>query len=157
MVLQNSARQNKAALMASSSAGDNGSEEPATANAEQSAGEARCIENAGSTTSTSPARTTTVSIHRRQNDGGSTDADDAARRLIPWVRYSDLYEANIVRSWTQLSRMIDTESFPVGKMLSPNVRAWRLDEVEAWLAHRPASRKVPPPATKPRGRDRTAS
>jgi hypothetical protein len=148
-MLQNSARQNKAALMASSSApGDNGSEEPATANAKQSASEARCIESAGSTTSTSPART---------DDRGSTDADDAARRLIPWVRYSDLYEANIVRSWTQLSRMIDTEDFPIGKMLSPNVRAWRLDEVEAWLAHRPTSRKVPPPATKTRGRDGAAS
>jgi hypothetical protein len=147
MVIQNSARQSKDALIVSTSAPScSASEEMATAtpNAEP-ASEPHYGKSAISTTDTS--RTTSASIH----------ADGAAPRLMPWVRYRDLYEANIVRSWAQLSRMIDSEGFPVGKMLSPNVRAWRLDEVEAWLAHQPASRKVPPPATKRPGRDGVAS
>jgi hypothetical protein len=72
--------------------------------------------------------------------------------LIPWVRYRDLVEANVVNNWTQLLRLIDGEGFPAGIMLSPNIRAWRLDQVNAWLADRPTARKVPPPASKPRGR-----
>jgi predicted DNA-binding transcriptional regulator AlpA len=73
-----------------------------------------------------------------------------------FVRYADLVSSNIVRSWTQLLRMIDHENFPVGQMLSPNIRVWRLDEIEAWLAGRPTARKVPPPTSKPRGRERAA-
>src|ERR1700730_3065142 len=92
--------------------------------------------------------------HQRQGDraSGDDDGDDQRPRLIPWVRYADLVEANITRSWTQLLRMIDHEGFPPGIMLSPNIRAWRLDEIEAWLARRPTPRKIPPPASRPRGR-----
>jgi hypothetical protein len=76
--------------------------------------------------------------------------------LVPYLRYSDLVEANVVNNWTQLLRLIDLENFPVGIMLSPNCRAWRLDQVEAWLADRPTARKIPPPARKLRGRKRAA-
>jgi hypothetical protein len=95
--------------------------------------------------------------HQRHGDRASGDddaGDDPRRRLTPWVRYTDLVEANIVGSWTQLLRLIDYEGFPVGAMLSPNIRAWRLDHIEEWLASRPTARKIPPPTRKPRGRKR---
>jgi hypothetical protein len=38
--------------------------------------------------------------------------------------------------------MIAGEGFPTSIMLGPNTRAWRLDEVEAWLASRPMARKI---------------
>jgi predicted DNA-binding transcriptional regulator AlpA len=41
--------------------------------------------------------------------------------------------------------MIEHHQFPPGIMLSPNVRAWTVDEVQQWLANRPSQRKVPPP------------
>jgi hypothetical protein len=50
--------------------------------------------------------------------------------------------------------MIDGGGFPPGMMLSPNIRAWRLDEIELWLSSRPTARKVSPPTSKPRGRKR---
>jgi hypothetical protein len=104
-------------------------------------------------------------VQQRQGDRTSGDDDDDddddddgdVRRALPvYVRYVDLVEANIVRSWTQLLRLIDVEGFPVGQMLSPNIRAWRADEVRTWLAGRPTARKIPPPATRPRGRKERA-
>jgi predicted DNA-binding transcriptional regulator AlpA len=73
------------------------------------------------------------------------------------VRFRHLEHAGIVNSWTQLLRMIEHEGFPQGLMLSANVRVWRLDEVEAWLASRPTARKAPPPASKPRGRPKAGA
>jgi predicted DNA-binding transcriptional regulator AlpA len=63
-------------------------------------------------------------------------------RTPVFVRFKDLVAANIATSWPQLSRMIIAEGFPTGVMLARNTRAWRLDEVEAWLAARPRARKV---------------
>lgn len=121
------------------------------------------------------------SPHQRHGDRGTDDAsaaDDASEaerfkaerleakrvarrnRLIRsgfpvFVRYEDLVAAGFVGSWTQLLRMIDDEGFPAGTLLSANVRAWRLDEMEAWLAARPMARKaVPPDAVHPRVRDK---
>ena len=40
-------------------------------------------------------------------------------------------------------------------MIGSNTRAWRVDEVEPWLASRPSARKaVPPDAVHPRIRDK---
>jgi hypothetical protein len=88
--------------------------------------------------------------HQRQGDRG--DDDDGKRTLPIYVRFHDLTAAGIVGSWTQLLRMVAGEDFPPGVMLSANVRAWRIDEVEHWLATRPTARKVPPPVKKPRRR-----
>jgi predicted DNA-binding transcriptional regulator AlpA len=76
------------------------------------------------------------------------------RALLPvFVRYKDLVESGIVRSWTQLLRMIDDEDFPAGVMLGPHTRPWRADEVQEWLAARPTARKpIPPNARHPRAR-----
>jgi predicted DNA-binding transcriptional regulator AlpA len=106
--------------------------------------------------------------HQRQGDRASgDDADDTERKLAArrsrlaqsgfpiFVRYADLEAAGFVASWTQLLRMIDDEGFPPGVMIGPNTRAWRVDEVEAWLASRPTARKaVPPDAVHPRVRDK---
>jgi hypothetical protein len=96
--------------------------------------------------------------HQRHGDRGSGDDDSAARYALPtFVRYADLIAAGIVANWTTLLRLIDTEGFPVGIMIGANTRAWRLDDVEAWLASRPTARKViPPDAVHPRVRDKRA-
>jgi predicted DNA-binding transcriptional regulator AlpA len=60
------------------------------------------------------------------------------------VRFADIQAAGIARSWTQLNRLIDDDGFPVGVMLSPNIRAWELAHVMAWLATRPTERKPVP-------------
>jgi predicted DNA-binding transcriptional regulator AlpA len=78
--------------------------------------------------------------------------------LPVFVRYRDLVAAGIVSSWQQLFRIIDKEDFPEGVLLSPNIRAWRLDEVERWLASRPTARKVlPEGATPPKRRETEAA
>jgi predicted DNA-binding transcriptional regulator AlpA len=75
---------------------------------------------------------------------GDRDSDDAARRLPIFVRFRDLKAAGIARNWPTLLRLIDDENFPAGILLSPNIRAWRLDEIERWLASRPTERKPVP-------------
>lgn len=93
-------------------------------------------------------------VHQRHGDRGSTDAAPAP--LLPvYVRYAHLEAAGIVGSWTQLLRMIDEEDFPVGVLLSANVRAWRLDTITEWLEARPTARKnMPSNAIHPRVRDK---
>jgi hypothetical protein len=65
-------------------------------------------------------------------------------RLSTFVRFRDLVDANIVRNWPTLLRLIAEDGFPSGIMLGRNTRAWPLDEVEAWLAERPTAKKVVP-------------
>lgn len=86
-----------------------------------------------------------VGLAERQHDRGSSDEADA-RSLPRFVRYRDLFEAGLVASWTQLNTMIDELGFPPGILLSPNIRAWRLDDVLAWLDARPSERKEAPAA-----------
>jgi len=95
-----------------------------------------------------------TSAHARQgdrcagDDEGDDDRDgnDGAQRLPVFVRYRDLLAAGIVGSWTQLERLIQEHGFPCGVMLSANIRAWRLDQVESWLDGRPTERKAVPSA-----------
>jgi predicted DNA-binding transcriptional regulator AlpA len=76
--------------------------------------------------------------------------------LPRYVRYRDLAAAGIVGSWMQLNRMMNSEGFPEGILLSANVRVWSVDEVERWLASRPTAKKVMPEGAIPRGRRRQA-
>jgi hypothetical protein len=96
----------------------------------------------------------TGSPHQRQGDRGA--GDDSQHHGLPiFVRYTDLVAANIVGNWTTLLRLIDDEGFPPGVMIGPNMRAWRLDDVEEWLASRPSARKTMPEGCVPtRGRRR---
>jgi predicted DNA-binding transcriptional regulator AlpA len=99
---------------------------------------------------------------KRQKDDGRSDhvvdhgwrperhsdpqsGDDATACLLPvFVRFRDIRAAGIATSWTQLNKLIDEDGFPIGVMLSPNIRAWRVNEIEAWLATRPTERKGVP-------------
>jgi predicted DNA-binding transcriptional regulator AlpA len=58
------------------------------------------------------------------------------------LRFKDLKERRIAPNWTSLLRWIEHEGFPPGIRLAPNTRAWTEDEVAAWLASRPAGKRV---------------
>jgi predicted DNA-binding transcriptional regulator AlpA len=95
----------------------------------------------------SPTSATPALRHGDRAGGGDDDGDDeddddddaAARELPIFVRFGDIKAAGIATSWEQLYRLIDKQAFPVGVRLSPNVRAWRLDDIETWL-----DRRLPP-------------
>lgn len=57
------------------------------------------------------------------------------------LRYPDLVAQGIVNSRMTLKRLIDGQGFPAGRLITPNSRAWSEDEVDAWIATRPAARK----------------
>lgn len=88
----------------------------------------------------------TGAIRQRFGDrGDDDDGDDDARRVLPvYVRFRDINAAGIAKNWPTLTRLIEEENFPRGVMLSPNIRAWRLDEIRAWLETRPIDRKPVP-------------
>ncbi len=70
------------------------------------------------------------------------------------LRFLDLQERGIARSWAQLKNL-QKNGFPLGKMLSPNCRVWSEDEVDAWLDSRPVEGPPPRGAAKARrGRPR---
>jgi hypothetical protein len=54
------------------------------------------------------------------------------------IRFVDLKERGVCRSWAQLKRLQADHNFPLGRLLSPNVRVWDAeDEVAPWLDSRP--------------------
>jgi hypothetical protein len=44
------------------------------------------------------------------------------------LRYKQLNERNIAKSWEQLRNLIENEGFSPGRLLSPNCRVWFEDE-----------------------------
>ena len=52
-------------------------------------------------------------------------------------RFNDLKANKIVNNRTQLARLIAGQGFPRPLALSPNTRAWKKSEIEAWLDSRP--------------------
>jgi predicted DNA-binding transcriptional regulator AlpA len=58
------------------------------------------------------------------------------------IRYNDLVEKGVVNSRMTLKRLIDAQDFPPGVLVTPNARAWQEEEVDAWIAARPAARKT---------------
>jgi predicted DNA-binding transcriptional regulator AlpA len=60
---------------------------------------------------------------------------------MKWIRYPDLVAKGIVNSRMTLKRLIDFQGFPPGVLITPNARAWDEDEVDGWVANRPAARK----------------
>jgi len=72
---------------------------------------------------------------------------------MKWIRYPDLVARGVVNSRMTLKRPIDSQDFPPGVLITPNARAWNEDEVDAWIAARPAARK--PSTRKPNSRSST--
>jgi predicted DNA-binding transcriptional regulator AlpA len=58
------------------------------------------------------------------------------------LRFPDLIARGLFNSRMTLKRAIDTQGFPPGVLITPNARAWSEDEVNAWVASRPAARKA---------------
>jgi len=53
--------------------------------------------------------------------------------VTTFLRYKDLEERGIVRSWTALRYKIAHNGFPAGRYIGPNSRAWTVEEVQEWL------------------------
>ena len=53
--------------------------------------------------------------------------------MTQFLRYKDLENRGIVRSWTALRYKIKHNGFPPGVYLGPNTRAWTAEEVQALL------------------------
>jgi predicted DNA-binding transcriptional regulator AlpA len=60
---------------------------------------------------------------------------------VKMIRYRDLVAKGIVKSRMTLWRIIDSQGFPPGVLITPNARAWDESEVDAWIAGRPSARK----------------
>jgi Prophage CP4-57 regulatory protein (AlpA) len=58
-------------------------------------------------------------------------------------RYRDLEEHGVVTNRVQLTKLIRTQGFPPGRMLSPNCRVWDEGEIAEWLASRPTVSATP--------------
>ena len=58
------------------------------------------------------------------------------------LRFPDLIARGLFNSRMTLKRAIDTQGFPPGVLITPNARVWSEDEVNAWVASRPAARKA---------------
>jgi hypothetical protein len=63
--------------------------------------------------------------------------------FLALLRFADLRKRGFVNSWPQLKRMQQLHGFPVGRMLSPNIRAWTEEEVHEWFVSRPAENFQP--------------
>jgi predicted DNA-binding transcriptional regulator AlpA len=78
--------------------------------------------------------------------------------MIRLLRFRDLQERGIVKSWPQLKRLTEKYGFPKGRMISPNIRTWTEAEVDAWFESRPTTGPAPRGAAKTRrGRPRKAA
>jgi predicted DNA-binding transcriptional regulator AlpA len=74
-----------------------------------------------------------------------TEAAPFAPPLPQFVRFRDLRASGIADNWQQLFRLIEDHNFPAGRLISPNARAWTVEEVMSWIASRPTERKVVKP------------
>jgi hypothetical protein len=81
-----------------------------------------------------------AALPQRQGDRANTDEAEARLKIL--LRFADLKHAGYVRNWPTLLRLIDDEGFPPGFLLGRNMRAWVLDDVQAWIATRPTGRKI---------------
>jgi hypothetical protein len=63
--------------------------------------------------------------------------------MIALLRFADLKARGIVHSWPQLKNLQRLHDFPQGKMLSPNVRTWTEEEIDAYYASRPIENTRP--------------
>jgi hypothetical protein len=58
-----------------------------------------------------------------------------------YLRFSDLVARGILKNRVTLASWVLKHGFPPGRLIGPNTRAWTEDEIEAYLASRPAAPK----------------
>ena len=58
------------------------------------------------------------------------------------LRFEDLRQQRIVRTWTTLNNWIDTRGFPPGRMIG-RFRTWTEDEVMAWIEAQSTAKLAP--------------
>jgi predicted DNA-binding transcriptional regulator AlpA len=56
------------------------------------------------------------------------------------IRFGDLVSMGIVKNRMTLKRLINTQGFPPGFLISARSRAWDETDVNAWVAKRPTTR-----------------
>ena len=71
-----------------------------------------------------------MTVNERSLPGG---ADNQSIRLM---RFSDLRASQVVTSWSQLRRMVESAGFPQGFLLSPGRRVWDTRDVQTWVQSR---------------------
>jgi predicted DNA-binding transcriptional regulator AlpA len=54
-----------------------------------------------------------------------------------FIRFHDLYERGIAKSWLQLKNLQDKYGFPKGRLIGANTRAWTEEEIAARIESRP--------------------
>jgi hypothetical protein len=59
------------------------------------------------------------------------------------LRFKNLQQRGIVKNWPQFKRSQELYGFPLGRMLSPNIRAWTEEEIDAWIESRPIENTRP--------------
>ena len=59
------------------------------------------------------------------------------------LRFRDLKERGYVDSHPQLKHLIEKYGFPRGRLASPHIRTWTVDEVAEWYASRPTKSTEP--------------
>jgi len=65
------------------------------------------------------------------------------------LRFEDLRDKRIVRTWNTLNNWIDTRGFPPGRMIG-RFRTWTEAEVMAWIESQPQAKLKPRGAVKRR-------
>jgi predicted DNA-binding transcriptional regulator AlpA len=61
-----------------------------------------------------------------------------SKSLVPrHLRYKELEELGVVKSYAGLRHLKIHDNFPLGKLLGPSTRVWTETEVADWLASRP--------------------
>jgi hypothetical protein len=75
---------------------------------------------------------------------------------IPFfITQDDLQQRKISSSAKQTRYLTEKHGFPIGRMISPNIRAWTEQEIADWLKARPTEAHCNiPPEKRPRGRPR---
>ena len=58
------------------------------------------------------------------------------------LRFEDLRDQRIVRTWTTLNNWIDARGFPPGRMIG-RFRTWTEAEVMDWIERQPAAKLKP--------------
>jgi hypothetical protein len=61
----------------------------------------------------------------------------APSRKLPLLRFTDLSEQGIVKTWHSLNDWIDNRGFPPGRLIGRH-RTWTVAEVMDWVAKQPS-------------------